>query len=166
MKISTKGLYAMEALLCLALESNQEKPVSTREIAQIIEQSEGYLEQLFIPLGKAGIIAGVRGSRGGYMLGKPLSGITVGEVLRTVEGTLQPVFCVTPNLCNEQDSCKSRPLWSGLFERFTELTDSITLLDITRAYATMDFSLPEQTQKPVRPPKKAILTPPALEYTI
>ncbi|HPX47462.1 MAG TPA: Rrf2 family transcriptional regulator, partial [Treponemataceae bacterium] len=83
MRISTRGQYSLEALLYLALLGEGES-ASTRTIAGATGISEGYLEQLLIPLKKAGIVRGIRGARGGSLPGKPLADITVGEILRTV----------------------------------------------------------------------------------
>jgi Rrf2 family protein len=93
MRISTKGRYSLEALLYLALLPDGGF-ASTREIAEHTDISERYLEQLFIPLRKNQIIQGIRGSRGGYFLGKDPDAITVADVLRTVDVGLDLVACI------------------------------------------------------------------------
>jgi Rrf2 family protein len=137
MKISTKGRYSLEALLYMALLPAGEY-CSTRTIAENTGISDGYLEQLFIPLRKAGIIRGIRGPQGGYVPGNDLSRITVGDVLRAVEGPLEPVACVNSFKCPAVDSCISRHTWSELYHEIRNCIDSISLLDLVEAYYALD----------------------------
>lgn len=145
MKISTRGQYSLEALLYLALLGEGES-ASTRTIAGATGISEGYLEQLLIPLKKAGIVRGIRGARGGNLPGKPLAEITVGEILRTVEGSFAPVPCLEvdasceadascgANRCPAQDSCIARPAWIVLYQEINDTIESITLADLAAGY--------------------------------
>jgi Rrf2 family protein len=138
MRISTKGRYSLEALLYLALLENTKGDrysfASTREIAESIGYSEGYLEQLFIPLRKAGLIQGVRGPQGGYYLGKKPEDIRVGDILRAVEGPLQPTACVDEEVCPAAKACPSRRTWYALYKCITDTADSISLADLRDAY--------------------------------
>ena len=91
MKLSTKGRYAVRAMLTLAL--NQEgNPLSLREISRREGISEKYLEQIFLRLKRAGLIRTVRGVNGGYLLGRKPREISLTEILEGVEGSLAPVF--------------------------------------------------------------------------
>jgi Rrf2 family protein len=137
MRISTKGRYSLEALLHMALLPQGEY-ASTRVIAESTGISDGYLEQLFIPLRKAGIVQGIRGPQGGYLPGRALDDITVGDVLRAVEGSLEPVACVTSGACPMKDRCISVHTWSELYHEITECVDSITLTDLVEAYNALD----------------------------
>jgi Rrf2 family protein len=149
MRISTKGRYSLEALLYLALRQEAagikpgevntaaEQYVSTREIAEASGYSEGYLEQLFIPLRKAGLIRGVRGPQGGYHLGKPPEQIRAGDILRAVEGSLKPADCVEDKQCPKSKKCESRRTWDALYKCITETVDSITLLDLMKAFGRL-----------------------------
>jgi Rrf2 family protein len=138
MRISTKGRYSLEALLYLALvEENKEGRetfASTREIAGASGYSEGYLEQLFIPLRKAGLIQGVRGPLGGDYLAKKPEEISAGDILRAVEGPLQPTACVDENLCPDAKACPSRRTWYALYECIVDTVDSITLAELRETY--------------------------------
>jgi Rrf2 family protein len=142
MRISTKGRYSLEALLYLALiersmegtKGGRESFASTREIAENIGYSEGYLEQLFIPLRKAGLIQGVRGPQGGYYLGKKPEDISAGDILRAVEGSLQPTACIDEKICPDAKACPSRRTWYALYECITGTADSISLADLRDAY--------------------------------
>ncbi|MDR0561302.1 MAG: Rrf2 family transcriptional regulator [Spirochaetaceae bacterium] len=137
MRISTKGRYSLEALLYMALLPSGEYS-STRTIAENTGISDGYLEQLFIPLRKTGIIRGIRGPQGGYTLGGHPDTITVGKILRTVEGSIEPVECVHSKVCPAQADCISRHTWSELYKEITKCVDSITLKDLVEAYYALD----------------------------
>jgi Rrf2 family protein len=137
MRISTKGRYSLEALLYMTLLPKGEF-ASTRIIAENTGISDGYLEQLFIPLRKAGIIQGIRGPQGGYFPGRELSGITVGDVLRAAEGALEPVDCVNSRVCPIEAQCRSRHTWRDLYKEISNCVDSITLEDLVEAYHNLD----------------------------
>ncbi|MDR2738878.1 MAG: Rrf2 family transcriptional regulator [Treponema sp.] len=137
MRISTKGRYSLEALLYMVLLPQGEYS-STRSIAENTGISDGYLEQLFIPLRKAGIVQGIRGPQGGYLPGRPVAEITVGDVLRAVEGPLEPVACVTENTCPMKDTCISTHTWSDLYHEISDCVDAISLADLADAYYAMD----------------------------
>lgn len=86
MKLSTKGRYGLRAMIDLAIHSKEEA-VSIASIAARQKISESYLEQLIPKLRKAGMIVSVRGAGGGYMLAKPAKEISVGDILRALEGS-------------------------------------------------------------------------------
>jgi Rrf2 family protein len=137
MRISTKGRYSLEALLYIAALPPGEY-ASTRSISENTGISDGYLEQLFIPLRKAGIVQGIRGPQGGYLPGWPLKDISVGQILRAVEGPLEPVACVKPKFCPIEKNCVSRHTWTELYKAISTCVDSISLADLAEAYRTMD----------------------------
>jgi Rrf2 family protein len=137
MRISTKGRYSLEALLYMAMLPEGEY-TSTRVIAENTGISEGYLEQLFIPLRKAGIVLGFRGPQGGYMPGKDPGKITVGDILRAVEGSLEPVECISADGCPLRSTCGSRQTWVELYTEICGCVDSLTLEDLVRSYKVMD----------------------------
>jgi Rrf2 family protein len=114
MTITSRGRYALNAALYLAVKYDDGIPVSAREIAEKCRLSEGYIEQIFVILQKAGYCFSIRGLRGGYKLLKPPTEITVYEILETVEDTLRPVFCVVNNTCEFSNACLSRPLWARI----------------------------------------------------
>ena len=113
MKLSTKGRYGLRALIDLALYSENE----TASIASISARqhiSESYLEQLIGKLRKAGLVVSVRGAGGGYKLAKPAEEISVGDILRALEGNLDPVEC--PGLkeesaCDSSEFCVTKYVW-------------------------------------------------------
>ncbi|GMO25061.1 MAG: Rrf2 family transcriptional regulator [Termitinemataceae bacterium] len=135
LRISTKGRYSLEAVLFLALNSKDEH-ISAREVAEQTGISEGYLEQLFIPLRKAGIIHSERGAQGGYTLKKSASQISAGEVLRSVEASLKPAPCVDEKYCPKEDDCTSHATWRDLYNAITECIDSVSIADLVKDYKT------------------------------
>ena len=92
MKLSTKGRYGLRALIDLALYSDEEA-VSIQSISNRQNISDSYLEQLMRKLKKAGLVVSERGAQGGYRLAKPADEISVGDVLRALEGSLEAVSC-------------------------------------------------------------------------
>ncbi|MDR2193263.1 MAG: Rrf2 family transcriptional regulator [Treponema sp.] len=137
MRISTKGRYSLEALLYMALLPEGEY-ASTRSIAKNTGISDGYLEQLFIPLRKAGIVRGIRGSQGGYFPGRAVDKITVGDVLRAVEGTMETVDCIYSRQCPTENTCLSRHTWKELYTEINKCIDTISLSDLVDAYKSID----------------------------
>ena len=93
MKISTKGRYGLRMMIDIAMNQN-EGPVSVRDIARRQSLSDKYLEQIITQANKAGLLKSIRGAGGGYQLSRPAKDISVGEILRVMEGSLSPVECV------------------------------------------------------------------------
>ena len=134
MMVSTKGRYALRVMLDLAMQK-QEEYVSLNDIAQRQKISESYLEQLVRPLRKAGFIESVRGAGGGYVLAKPADSISVGDVLRVLEGGLEAVTCsVNEGLggCDAADFCVTRFVWQRINEGITNAVDSISLGELVQ----------------------------------
>lgn len=138
MKLSTKGRYGARAMLDLALHYNENAgPVSLNSIAARQDISEEYLEQIFSTLRKSGIVESVRGAQGGYRLGRDAAQITVGEILRALEGSLAPVDCVTEGKasgCVRLEECVMRDVWEQMRDSLNKTVDSITLEDLVRKY--------------------------------
>lgn len=136
MKLSTKGRYGVKAMLDLALH-NSEGQIALKNIAERQEISENYLEQLFATLRKAGLVNSIRGSQGGYILAYDPGNITVGAILRALEGSLAPVECVLekdPACCERSDKCVTKNLWTKMRDSVNQVVDSITLSDLVEDY--------------------------------
>lgn len=136
MKISTKGRYALEAIVDLALHAH-EGCVNLKSIARRCEISEAYILQIFIALRRQGLVDSIRGAQGGYILGKDPSKITVGMVLTAVESSLAPVACLADEKelhCNRKDLCVTRSFWEGVMGIITDITESITIEDLVNYY--------------------------------
>lgn len=134
MKLSTKGRYGLRAMIDLALYSETEAvPISSVASRQGI--SESYLEQLFAKLRKSGLIASARGAQGGYRLARSAAEISVGDILRSLEGNLDAVEC--PGLkeesgCEGSDLCVTKYVWQRINESITETVDEIKLDQLVR----------------------------------
>jgi Rrf2 family protein len=105
-RLSTRGRYALRAMIDLALHTNG--PVLRSDIAKRQEISADYIEQLFVKLRRAELIESVRGPGGGYTLAKSADQIRAGDIIRTVEGPIALVHCVAPQqkvACHRVDSC-------------------------------------------------------------
>lgn len=136
MKLSTKGRYGVKAMLDLALH-NSEGQISLKSIAERQDISENYLEQLFATLRKAGLVKSIRGSQGGYILSQEPESITIGSILRALEGSLAPVDCVSENddaNCSKADCCVTRVVWTKIRDSINQVVDSITLSSLVDEY--------------------------------
>jgi Rrf2 family transcriptional regulator, cysteine metabolism repressor len=134
LKISTRGEYGVRAVLDIALHS-KEGPVTLKSISGRQEISEPYLEQLVGGLRKAGLVTSTRGAQGGYVLGREPSQITIGDLMRVLEGPIAPVDCVNEEAgesggCSNAHRCATRVLWKKLRDSMTEVLDSTTLADL------------------------------------
>lgn len=129
MKLSTKGRYGLRALIDLAQYSGSE-PVSITSISDRQGISERYLEQLMSLLKKGGLVKSVRGAGGGYVLAKEISEISVGDVLRALEGSLEPVACSgfdTEDCCKAADNCVTKYVWQKINDSINRTVDEIKL---------------------------------------
>lgn len=128
MRISTKGVYALEAVVDLAMNLDQGL-VTIKDIAGRRNLSEKYLERIVGELKKGRIVKSTRGKYGGYSLARPMGEITVKEVLLSVEGDLAPVVCLKGSTdCGINcDQCATRVFWNGLWEEIKQVIDGITI---------------------------------------
>ena len=143
MRLSTRGRYAVRAMVDLALHEDQ-GPVPRRDIAERQEISAHYIEQLFVRLRKAGLIESVKGPGGGYILAHSAERIKAGDIIRTVEGPIALARCVALQreaACPRIDNCVTHLLWKRLSERVAEVLDSVTLKDLCdQAHELANFS--------------------------
>lgn len=134
MKISTKGRYALRAMLDIALQPS-DAPVSLRDISRREEISMKYLEQLVPSLTRAGLLRSVRGVGGGYVLTRKPEEYTVGEILRAAEGELIPVECVGRGGCCQRIAhCVTVEVWQDIARAIDEVVDHRTLADLVCRY--------------------------------
>ncbi|MDK2823148.1 MAG: Rrf2 family transcriptional regulator, cysteine metabolism repressor [Clostridia bacterium] len=132
MKLSTKGRYGVKAMFDLA-QNYGSGPIPLNSIAQRNSISEHYLEQLIAVLRKAGLVKSVRGAQGGYILSKSPEAITIGDIIRVLEGPIAPVDCVSeeePEPCNNAEFCVTRSIWARVRDSVADVLDSITLADM------------------------------------
>ena len=130
MKISTKGRYALRLMLDI-VQHNDGEPVRVKDIAARQEISVKYLEQIVSILVRAGYLKSIRGPQGGYRLTRPPAEITVGDVLRCLEGGLNLVGCLEEDsLCGKTCACPSRFVWLRIRDGLNAIVDGITLQDM------------------------------------
>lgn len=129
MRISKKGEYGVRAMLDLALRYDQ-GPVPLSAIAKRQDISEHYLEQLISTLRKAGLVVSFRGAQGGYQLARSPSEITIGDIIRSLEGPIAPMECVSDarqDHCLQKDLCATRMLWLKLRTSIEQVLENTTL---------------------------------------
>ena len=133
MKLSTKGEYGVLAMCELAARHG-EGPISIKDITVKQGLSDAYLEQLFAQLKKTNLIKSVRGAKGGYVLTRDPSEITVGEVIDALEGPIEISPCVgganTDFKCGKTAVCATRGLWMDVHQSIRNVIDNRTLKDL------------------------------------
>ncbi|TXH77681.1 MAG: Rrf2 family transcriptional regulator [Thiothrix sp.] len=126
MKLSTKGRYAVTAMMDLAIH-DYEGPVTLTDISNCQGISLSYLEQLFAKLRKAGLVEGVRGPGGGYRLGKPASQISIADIISAVDENIDATRCQGNADCQSGEKCLTHQLWTDLSKSLYEFLDGLTL---------------------------------------
>lgn len=145
MKLSTRGRYGMRAMVDLALRHG-EGSVLLKDVAQRQAVSLKYLEQLVTPLRAAGLLRGVRGARGGYMLAREPQDITLAEIITALEGPPTPVDCVLGKEdCPFQDHCVTHELWADIYRAVNQVLESRTLQDLAERQRAMNLNRSTQT---------------------
>ena len=133
MKLSTKGRYGLRAVLDLAVNTDNEA-VALSQIAERQEISVNYLEQLIAKLRKSGIVNSIRGAQGGYVLAKPAEEISIGDILRSLEGDLSPVDCSelsdSDTECSHSDLCVTKYVWKRISDSINGAVDGIMLSEL------------------------------------
>ena len=126
MKLTSKGRYAVTAMLDVALHSRK-GPVSLADISVRQAISLSYLEQLFSRLRREDLVSSVRGPGGGYRLGKEAVDISIGQVIRAVDESVDATRCHGEANCQGGERCLTHTLWHDLSERIEVFLDNITL---------------------------------------
>lgn len=130
MKLSTRSRYGTRLLLDMA-RSYRKGPVQLNVIARRQKVSVKYLEQILIPLKKAGYVASKRGPKGGHMLARPPEDITVGAIVALLEGSPELLECLAnPEICERSEECLTRPVWKEAMTAMQEKLDGVTLADL------------------------------------
>src|SRR5437588_11601488 len=111
MKLTMKGDYGLRAMLDMAMYYGQ-GPIESADIARRQYIPEQYLDQILMALRKEGLVKSVRGPKGGHMLAKSLSQITMAQVMQALEGYVPPMECVrNPDFCKLSPGCALREVW-------------------------------------------------------
>jgi len=130
MRLTTKGKYAVTALLDLSLHQSGKEFTSLSKIATRQDMPISYLEQLFRNLRKAGIVEAARGPTGGYRLSRHSSEINVSEVVASVEGAMDATQCGGASDCHAGTRCLAHDLWSELNSQVDNFLISKSLEDV------------------------------------
>ncbi|PIE00455.1 MAG: Fe-S cluster assembly transcriptional regulator IscR [Thiothrix nivea] len=131
MKLTTKGRYAVTAMLDLALHHSGQ-PVSLAEISARQDISLSYLEQLFSKLRKAGLVVSMRGPGGGYQLSGDPNGIVVSDIIAAVDESVDATRCGGMADCQDNRRCLTHDLWADLSDQIRSFLSDITLADMTQ----------------------------------
>lgn len=131
MKLTTKGRYAVTAMLDLALHYDSGS-VTLADIARRQGISLSYLEQLFAKLRRGGLVESVRGPGGGYNLSRPPGGISVAEIIIAINESIDATRCGGERNCQGDEPCLTHQLWEDLSMRIYDFLSGITLADLVK----------------------------------
>ena len=134
MKITYKGDYGLKAMLSLALHYNK-GVLPIQELAKKGDIPYKFLEQILLSLKKGGFVGSKRGIDGGYFLAKPPESITVGDVIRFIEGPIEPVACAKQDRyekCKDFPHCVFKDIWSQVYTATSLVVDTITFAELIR----------------------------------
>jgi Rrf2 family protein len=134
MKISKKSQYGLRAMAYLADKNDM---CSLKEICQAEDMPFDYLEKIISKLKNAGFLKVKRGAKGGYFLARPPKEVKVGQIIKALEGTMAPVFCIASEkekkyFCPREKICPTRIVWKKIQDILNSTLDSITLKDLTK----------------------------------
>ncbi len=129
MKLTTKGRYAVTAMLDLALHYDQ-SPINLADISARQAISLSYLEQLFSRLRKHGLVDSARGPGGGYKLARTAGNISIAEVIHAVDESVDMTRCGDQKNCQGDDRCLTHDLWEDLSNQITGFLSGVSLADL------------------------------------
>jgi Rrf2 family iron-sulfur cluster assembly transcriptional regulator len=129
MRLTTKGRFAVTAMLDLALNES-EKPVTLAGISERQNISLSYLEQLFSRLRRSGLVKSVRGPGGGYLLAKEQQEISVSQIINAVDESIDATQCGGRENCHEEGRCMTHDLWSSLNNKILEHLSGVSIADL------------------------------------
>jgi Rrf2 family protein len=144
--ITQKMKYALKALLVLADEAAKEMPdaLTIEEIAKRSGTPKRFLEHILLEVRNAGAIASIRGRSGGYSLIRKPSEISISELLRTIDGPIAPLPCLSRRAyqrcedCTDEATCRIRKVFAEVFWSYLVIIDSLTLEDMLRSGVVTD----------------------------
>ncbi len=134
MKISYKTDYALKTMLELALNYNK-GVFSIQDLSKKGDIPAKFLEQVLLILKKGGFVDSKRGVSGGYFLARPPEKITMGEVIRFIEGPIEPISCANKKRyddCKDFKSCVFRDIWNQVYTAISLTVDTVTFAELVR----------------------------------
>ena len=126
MRLTTKGRFAVTAMIDLAMQHSSE-PVTLAEISGRRKISLSYLEQLFGKLRRHRLVESVRGPGGGYLLAKDMGAVTVADIILAVDEPIDATLCGGKENCDDDKKCLTHDLWAALNVRIFEYLESVSL---------------------------------------
>ncbi|WAJ69028.1 Fe-S cluster assembly transcriptional regulator IscR [Catenovulum adriaticum] len=129
MRLTSKGRYAVTAMLDVALHT-EAGPVPLADISERQDISLSYLEQLFARLRKNGVVSSVRGPGGGYLLGREMSNISIGQIISAVDESVDATRCNGKSGCQGGAQCLTHSLWDELSNRIASFLNDISLQEL------------------------------------
>lgn len=131
MKITFKGDYALKTVLDLAVHYDKAL-VTSHDLAKRIDAPIKFLEQVLLDLKKGGFIQSRRGNVGGYLLAKNPAKITIGEVMRFIDGPIEPIACLRNKYsnCGDINKCVLRGVWYKVNQAISDIVDHVTFADL------------------------------------
>lgn len=126
MRLTTKGRFAVTAMIDLGLHYEQ-GPVTLAGVSARQKISLSYLEQLFGKLRRRTLVESVRGPGGGYLVARPLSEITVAQIIQAVDEPIDATQCGGMENCHDEQRCMTHELWTNLNRRIQDYLDTVTL---------------------------------------
>ena len=149
MKLTTKGRYAVTALLDLALH-DKDGPVCLSEIAVRQDISLPYLEQLFTRLRRRGLVSSTRGPGGGYNLGRGAAEISVAEIISAVDESFDATRCGGERDCHGGQPCLTHELWAGLSREIHRFLSSVTLSELLKSEAVRAVATRQDSEQVIK----------------
>ena len=143
MRISYKGDYALKAILELAIRYGKNDAVSINEIASGGDMPENFLEQILLTLKRGGFVKSKRGINGGFYLAKHPREITVGDVIRFIEGPIEPISCVEDGYkgCKDLKNCILRDVWKEVGRSISIVIDTVNFEELVVRYKERTLDL-------------------------
>lgn len=145
MRLTTKGRYAVTAMLDLAIHADK-GPVSLADISKRQEISLSYLEQLFSKLRKSDLVTSMRGPGGGYQLSRPLEAVFVAQIIDAVNESIDATNCNGKGNCHQGETCLTHHLWEDLSEQIHNFLSNISLADLVARRDVQQASLRQHRQ--------------------
>lgn len=137
MRITYKGDYALKTILDLAVHYGA-GPVTIHELAQRADTPIKFLEQILLDLKRGGFVESSRGKLGGYILAKPPGKIKLGEVIRYIDGPIEPILCTGDKYsgCKDLYSCVYRNIWKDVAKATSDIIDEVNFEDLANRVKT------------------------------
>ncbi|MFI9650996.1 Rrf2 family transcriptional regulator [Guyparkeria halopsychrophila] len=145
MRLTTKGRYAVTAMLDLAIHDHGQ-PTALADIAERQSLSLSYLEQLFAQLGRGQLVSSVRGPGGGYQLAREPARINVAEIVHAVDEVVDVTRCGGRGNCQDGGQCLAHDLWMGLSAQIQGFLESISLADLVEQPDVLGVSARQDNQ--------------------